>query len=473
VNDSIYETEQCQKLYNLIWKRSIESCMSDYIYNNIAIKITAPISWYNYEIDIPLFLGWKYDIIKNDIIKTKNINQNKTNNNIVKLGEEQTKKNGLLLFLQSAKSPIKCMKIECGIHMKEINKHYTEAGLIRELEEYGIGRPSTFSLIINTIQSRNYVIKKDIEGDKIKCVEFSIDFLEKGNHDHDPEIIRTEKERIFGNEKNKLVLQELGKLVIETLIPTFNDLFSYDYTKKMEIELDKISNGENTNKWSDICKDCDETIKQNTKEWKQEMKTIYKIDNEHELIFMKTGAVIRKITNSEHKNPEQKEEYEYKRIKSNIQIDFQKLRNKEYNLEELLEISNEYLGEYENTSLYLKNGQYGLYVVWGDKKESIKLESINVDPNKKIEEITMDDIISYLQIKSEKKRGKLNTKTTLRILNERISIRKGKYGPYIHYVIPEKEGSPQFYNLKLFPENYLNCEINVILKWLENTYGIV
>ena len=129
-----------------------------------------------------------------------------------------------------------------------------------------------------------------------------------------------------------------------------------------------------------------------------------------------------------------------------------------------MEIPNEFLGEYENEPLYLKNGQYGIYVVWGEKKESIRIE-------KKIDEITMEDIISFFKTKPNK--NKSDKKNIIRVLNERISIRKGKYGAYIHYIIPGKEESPQFYNLKLFPDNYLNCELNNILNWLENTYGII
>jgi DNA topoisomerase-1 len=372
-----------------------------------------------------------------------------------KLGEEQMKKNALYLFLQCAKSPIKCMKIECeeNIISEKENSHYTEAGLIRDLEEYNIGRPSTFSIILQNIQERNYVVKKDLEGKKIKCIDLVL---------HLGQIELVEKERIIGKEKNKLVLQELGKMVIEELIPTFNDLFSYDYTKKMEMELDKISKYDDNLELSNIiCSECENTIKKNAKQWKIEMKQKYKIDDDHELIFTKTGAVIM-YNNSE-----------YKRIRSNMKLDFNKLRNKEYNLEDLLEIPNEYLGEYEGHPLFLKNGPYGIYVTWGgDKKEN--LENF-IKKEKKIENITLEDIIQYLQKKTNNENKKTQNANILRILNERISIRKGKYGAYIYYSLnlKEKEKKPHFYNLKLFPGNYLICEQNEILEWLENTYGII
>jgi DNA topoisomerase-1 len=428
------DKEQRQKLYQLIWKRSIESCMSEYIYKHIQVIITAPFDYYyTYELDIPIFLGWK-----------KMVEEEKD------LREEQMKKNALLLFLQSAKSPIKCMKVEAEVYISENNRHYTEAGLIKDLEEYGIGRPSTFAIILQTIQDRNYVVKKNIDGQKIKCTDLFLDLTTTKK-----DINYVEKERIIGTEKNKLVLQELGKLVIDELISTFSDLFSYNYTNKMELELDKISNEseEKEKEWYDICRECDEIIKKNTKEWKKELKQKYDINNDYELVFLKTGAVIHNKKTSE-----------YKRIRSNLKIDFQKLRNKEYDLEELLEIPNEYLGEYEGQSVYLKNGPYGFYYICGEKTESIHLD--------KIEDITLDYIIGCLKTKKI-------YKNTRRVLNERISIRKGKYGDYIHYSDSDSESSsssktsPHFYNLKLFPNNYMICDTKEILQWLENTYGII
>ena len=432
--DSDSKKEQLQKLYYFIWKRSIESCMSDYVYKQTIAKITAPFVdttdtyYYEYIVDIPVFLGWH--------VLTK---------------EKKDKTDGLLLFLQSAKSPIKCMKIECEEYIPEGKSHYCEAGLIRDLEEYGIGRPSTFSIILQSIQERKYVIKKNIEGKSIQCMNILLS-LENGK------IVFIEKERIIGIERNKLVLQEIGKRIIDELMPTFNDLFSYDYTKKMEMELDKVSSGGSSSNWNIICRECDKTIAKNAKQWKTEMKQIYKIDNDYELLFMKTGPILRKISDNNV----------YKRIKPDIKIDFEKLRNTKYNLEELLEIPKDILGEYEGYPLYLKNGQYGLYVTWGDKKEKISPSSILGE--KKLDEIILQDIIEYLSI--PKKLPPTNKKI-IRVLNEHISIRKGKYGNYIHCssTIPDKDA--EFYNIKLYPGNYLNCETNELLRWLENTYGII
>ena len=106
-----------------------------------------------------------------------------------------------------------------------------------------------FSSLIEKIQKRGYVMKEDVKGKKMKCVDF--DLLPD-------ELQELQTEREFGGEKNKLVLQPLGVIVMDFLEKHFNELFNYNYTKQMEDDLDKISQGNKI--WHELCRDCNEQI---------------------------------------------------------------------------------------------------------------------------------------------------------------------------------------------------------------------
>ena len=129
---------------------------------------------------------------------------------------------------------MKYKKVTAKVSMKELTAHYTEAKLVQLLEERGIGRPSTFSSIIDKIQERGYVKKENVNGVAVSCVDYEL---------CDNKIVTVMSERVFGNEKNKLVIKPLGIMVLEYLVAHVNDLFEYDYTKHMEDQLDLVAKG--------------------------------------------------------------------------------------------------------------------------------------------------------------------------------------------------------------------------------------
>ena len=447
------DNSRMSSLYRLIWRNSVESCMADAVYNSTEIRISAPLEkYYSYNIEIPVFLGWKIVKDKKDVDcegdDNDTINGNSSKKNTKNQTEKQNNPTALLMFFQSLETsgkPIHFNYIESSVVVRNKHQHYTEASLINKLEELGIGRPSTFATIVETIQERGYVKRMNLDGEKVNCSEYKL------NSDGLMEI--KQQEKVFGNEKNKLVMQSLGILTMEFLVNHFQELFSYDYTKHMEDKLDQVSSGEE-NEWAKICKECYNEIKELSKELTSLTKQVYPIDDTHDYIFEKFGPVIRKKLEDGT--------FEYKQAKKDMKIDFEKLKNREYILDELYEIKNDCLGKYEDEDMFIKNGKFGLYVEWGDKRESIK------KIEKPIDQITLQDVIDYLGTDKTQQ-----NKSVLRIVTPELSIRKGKgkLGNYVYYK-REDMPKPEFYNLKKFPEGYITCEPKVLIDWLMETYKI-
>ncbi len=145
-------------LYKLIWKHTMQSCMSNAIYNNNKITISAPLkSMFINNTESPQFLGWK--IIEKKV-------------NIVELQNESQAVIQYLKTLEKSKKKIVYNEITSEVFCKSNHSYYTEASLINKLESLEIGRPSTYSSIVETIKERGYVKKVNIEGKKILCNSF-------------------------------------------------------------------------------------------------------------------------------------------------------------------------------------------------------------------------------------------------------------------------------------------------------------
>ena len=380
------------KLYYLIWRNTVESCMAPAKYLSITAKITAPEEYlYKHSEEQVVFPGWKA---------------------VAGYEETNTIYNKLLKIKKN--TVVEYQEITSKVTLKDLKKNFTEARLVQMLEKKGIGRPSTFSSLISKIQDRNYVKKQNVEGKKIKCVDFKLvgDELEEN-----------ESERVFGNEKNKLVITPIGIVVYEFLEKHFDDLFNYDYTKNMEDDLDKISKGEKI--WHTLCNECNNQIKTLSKEIQGEEKLTIKIDDKHTYMIGKYGPVIAY---------KEGEKLKFKSVKKDINIE--KLKRGEYKLKDIVQSAykKNVLGKYKNKEVVLKNGKYGLYVTVDGKNTSIKTD-------KSEDEIVLEDVIPFLET------SKQSNSSILKQLNDSISIRKGKYGPYVFYKT-DKMKKPRFINMK-------------------------
>ena len=420
------ENNRMNTLYKLIWRTTVESCMTSATYNQTKILVSAPDNnQYCTDIEIPKFLGWT-------------IVQSKTD-----LTAQQSTGTSLLLYVKSLanNNNIPCNAITSTLTVHSNHSYYTEAGLVNTLEKLGIGRPSTYSSIIETIKERGYVKKMDTPGHTVECCDYTL----KGS-----QIQRKTHEKTFGVEKNKLVIQSIGKVALEFLIKYFDKLFSYDYTKNMEEQLDLIST-KAILEWKNICKDCYQQISDLSPKLKDINKKAYEIEPGYEFIFEKYGPAIR-YTN-------EKGEIEYLPGNKEIEIDIVKLENKEYSLNDLMMPGSQILGKYRGEEVEIKNGKYGYYVEWGNNRESLKTIGIP------IADITIEKITEFLDDKPKK------DVDVLRELNDVMAIRKGKYGAYVFYKRPDMK-KPQFLDIKKCPHGYLNCEVETLVGWLCEEYKL-
>ena len=412
-----------RKMYQLIWQTTLESCMTDASFFSLKASIPAPENLeYTCQTEQLDFPGWL--VVANNINSLKNNKVYNILSNISKMTE------------------VKCSKLLSSLSIKDAKNHYSEARLVNILEEKGIGRPSTYSSLVDKIQERGYVKKEDIPGKTIECKDFE---MENG------EIFEVNTTRTLGSEKGKLCIQPLGIIVFEFLEKHFSEIFNYDYTKKMEAYLDEVAKGKLV--WQTICQSCqDETLQliDRLETGDSSKKVEYKIDKNHSFVIGKHGPIIKCIGDDGN--------IVFKPVKKDI--DLKKLELGEYNLEEVLssdKINEKKLGLYEEEDLFVKSGKFGLYAAWGEKTKSLKGFG-----NRPLENISFEEVVEVLE-----KDGNI-----VREISDNVSIRKSKKGDYIFFKTPKMK-KPQFYSLKDYDgEAYSTCELEFLSRWIREKYGI-
>ncbi len=419
-----------ERLYKLIWTNTVQSCMAPAIINVLPISVNAPFdNVYKGNVEVPQFLGYK-------IVEAKGGGEAKGNET---KGSDANAINALILKSQTSKSrEVAFTYLQSVPTMEHKGKpHYTEASLINKLEDLGIGRPSTYSTIIDTIQTRKYVEKADVPGTKVGCNIYTL-------RQYDTNVSVETVEKTFGAEHGKLVLEPVGKLVVEFLLDKFDALFSYDFTKKMEESLDQVAAG--ALPWYKVCEECNKQINQLVNALAKLEKKVYAVEGDWILLFSKDGA---KLVNQVTK--------EFKSIKYGLKLDLNKLDRGEYALDDLVQTEQRDLGN----GIIVKSGKFGLYAeIHKDDSEHATV-SLNY-LRKPIEEIVLGDIL----VPSDS-----GNKSVLRVLTPELSVRNGKYGPYIYYQTTKMK-KPKFYDLKGFDQGFGVCDADELIAWIRAKHGL-
>ena len=397
----IQGTMQERRLYELIWKRTIASQMADAEIEKTIITIVPTSSKEETEncfvasAEVVTFDGFLR--VYRESFDDENTEEQESTTIDAQLTEGQ-----LLNYKE----------IQAIERFSQCPLRYTEASLVKKLEELGIGRPSTYAPTISTIQQREYVKKGDKKGEKRNYKQFTL----KAGKD----IKESEKNEIVGNEKGKLLPTDIGTVVNDFLVNNFENIVSYDFTAEVEKDFDEIAEGKEN--WQEAMADF-------YKKFEPQCEKVLHERSEH-----KAGERVLGI------DPKSGKEVCVKigRFGPVVQIgsanDTEKPRFAQLSkgqslqtitLEDALELFKlpRELGEYEGATISIGTGRFGPYVLHNKQYVSIPKE---IDPLA----IEYDEAVELIN-----ERKKAEAEKHLKSFKEdaELQILNGRYGPYIVY----------------------------------------
>lgn len=399
-NTEIEGTAQEQKLYNLIWKRTVASQMADAKVLNTTLRVASDkrSEKFNAQATQVLFDGF----LKLYIEGTDN--------------QEAEEEDVMLPDLQvGTKMEEKGINAECKFTAAP--PRYSEATLVKKLEELGIGRPSTYAPTIATLTTgRGYIVKGDKEGKKITVNDLE---LRNGN------ISEKSKTETVGAERGRLLPQEIGMIVTDYLEKNFTDIMGYDFTANVEKEFDQIADGNLV--WNDVIgafytpfhKKVDEVLHDgNYSHVSKELGT----DSEGNKITAKFGKFGPYIQKGEG------EKAQYASLGKDQLIE-------NITLEDALKMFQlpRTVGEYNGVEVIALKGRFGPFLKYGDRNFSIPRGK---DPLK----ITLDECAAIIEEGLSKTAA---NSVMAEYKDSDIQVINGRYGPYIkhagsNYKIPKE-----------------------------------
>ena len=432
-NQTIPGDTFAKRLYELIWKRTVASQMSDALTEKTVINI--PVSNREEKFvatgEVVLFQGFlKVYIESHD--------------------DEQDEVVGVI-------SPVIQGESLDALEIKAVQKYaqpplrFNEAGLVKKLEELGIGRPSTYAPTISTIQKREYVVKENRTGKERNFIQL----LLKNN-----EITETLSKEKYGAEKDKLFPTDIGIVVNEYLQNNFETIMDYGFTAQVEKEFDDIAEGTIT--WQKM-------IHQFYKEFhdsiKQAISHSQKASGERLLgqdpaglnVYAKLGKYGPMIQIGENYEDNKAK---YARVKKTQSIE-------SITLEEALDLFKlpKTLGIYNNFSVVVAMGRFGAYIKYGEDYITIpkELDPLDVDLE------TAQKLITEKAKQNEARAPRLLGKYE----NSDLFVVVGKYGPYIkfndHNITLEKGSNAATITLEEAIQQIKNVSTkNILCSFLEN-----
>jgi DNA topoisomerase-1 len=399
---------QEKRLYDLIWKRTVASQMADAEIEKTTVNI---------RIDSGQSATDNYEFVaQGEVVKF---------DGFLKVYRESTddeEQQDAVAMADASGAGYVLPPVEEGMELarREIlaterfsqgPQRYTEATLVKKLEELGIGRPSTYAPTISTIQQREYVHKGDKKGEERT---YTVDTL-KGK-------VVTQKERkeLTGSEKGKLIPTDIGMVVNDFLMKHFKDIMDYNFTAKVEHDFDLIAEGDE--QWTDMIHDFYHSFEASvdkTMNARQERKAgerqLGKDPKTGKPVFVKIGRFgpVVQIGSADDADKPQ-----FAQLPSDMSME-------SITLDEALELFKlpRNLGNFEGDPIVIGAGRFGPYVLHQKKYTSLPKEANPMT-------ITLDQAIHLIQEKRLQ-----DNKKHLKTFDEdpKLEVLNGRYGPYIAY----------------------------------------
>ena len=391
-----------RRLYELIWKRAIASQMADAELEKTTIEI-------NIDNHKERFCCSGEQVLFDGFLKvyfesTDDEEEESPNHQLPQV------KNGMVLTLEAATATQ---------HYTQHPPRYTEASLVKKLEDLGIGRPSTYAPTISTILKREYVIKEDRAPQDFDVITLTLT--------PDNTIARSQKTEHLGAEKGKLFPTDIGTIVNQFLMEHFNEIMDYNFTAKVEKDFDDVANG--TQAWRNVINQFYVPFHRNVKQTQSHSK---RTSGERLLgtdpttgknVYAKIGRYGTLIqigdTNADEKP-------RFASMKKGQSIE-------NITLEEALELFNlpRTVGDYEGTDVVVSIGRFGPYVRHNGKFYSL---SKSDDPYT----ITLQRAIEIIDTKRVQAEQKERLKSLFpheigEYEGEKVVSNIGKFGPYLTY----------------------------------------
>lgn len=384
-----------KKLYELIWKRTVASLMSDAELEKTTININIADSQHRFVAQGEMI---KFDGFLKVYIESTDDEE-----------EESTK--GLLPAVKAGQ-PLDYDIVTATQRFSQHPPRYTEASLVRRLEELGIGRPSTYAPTISTIQNRGYVIKEDRPGKerKYKLVTLSND-----------KVSTVEKTEMAGSEKNKLFPTDIGMVVNDYLMEYFPKIMDFNFTAEVEKEFDEIAYGNIV--WHEMI---DEFYHPFHSRIENALETAGRKSGERVLgedpksgktVMVKIGRY-GPMAQIGDNDDEEKPKFAALRRDQHLET---------ITLEEALELFKlpREIGEFEDKPVTVAIGRFGPYVRHNNKFFSLK---------KGIDDPYTVELPRAIELIEEKREAEKNkTINVFEAEDGKIQVLNGRYGPYIAY----------------------------------------